>query len=279
MKKTLTLLLSLILTSPLVAAKETGCLEDNETLLEIISCLDKKDRDLTVQRDQLFQAQIDTLQNRISYLETLIQLQQGQLDALKRAVDVYQLPQSCRDIQEQDSTKVSGLYSIDIDGPQGEMPLNIYCNMDLQGGGWSLVYATNPKQEEFKRAREVTPRSARHLPGPLVRTLAAQATEILIIDADNPSRFIKSADKLPIQRLRALQNLNDPDEITGRSASTHWAGTERDRTAYWCKARSEGYPTVIYHACNNVYGLHLNPPSYSRFNYSSSNQTMSVYLR
>lgn len=279
MKKPFTLLLSLILTSPLVAAAETACLEDNETLLDIISCLDKKDMDLSVQRDQLFQAQIDTLQNRISYLETLIQLQQGQLDALKRAVDVYQLPHSCREIQEQDSTKVSGLYAIDIDGPQGERPLNIYCNMDLQGGGWSLIYATNPNQKEFNSAREVTPRSARHLPGPLVRTLAVQATEILIIDAENPSRYIKSVDEFPIQRLRALQNLNDPDELAGRAASSHWDGSEQDRTAYWCKPSSGGYPTVIIQANCNVYGLHLDSQNYSRFNYSSSDHAMSVYIR
>jgi hypothetical protein len=265
----------LSLTTPLAA--ETDCLqENNKTLFEVISCLDKRGIDLNVQRDKLYQAQIDHLQNRISYLETLIQLQQRQLDVLKQTVYIYQLPKSCRDIQQQDPTKVSGLYSIDVDGPQGEMPLNIYCNMDLHGGGWSLIYATNPKKD-FKSAREVTPRSARHLPGQLVRTLAANATEILIINADNPSSFIRSVDDFPIKRLRALQNLNDPDELAGQAASAHWEGTERDRTAYWCKPSSDGYP-AIYHACNNGYGLHL-IHSKSQFNYSSSNHPMSVYLR
>jgi len=277
MKKPLTFLLSLAITSPLIAAaEETACLQTNETPLEIISCLDKRGIDLTVQRDKLYQAQIDTLQNRISYLETLIQLQQRQLDALKR--DIYQLPQSCQNIQQQQPTKVTGLYSIDVDGAQGEMPLNIYCNMDLHGGGWSLIYATNPDQEEFKSAKQVTPRSARYLPAPLVRALAAHATEILIIDADNPSNFIKSTDDFPIKRLRALQNLNDPDEPR-RVASAHWQGSEHDRTMYRCDASSEGYPTVIYRANCNRYGLHLDNQGSSRFNYSSSNHPISVYLR
>jgi hypothetical protein len=68
MKKPLTFLLSLAITSPLIAsAEETACLQTNETPFEIISCLDKRGIDLTEQRDKLYQAQIDTLQNRISY--------------------------------------------------------------------------------------------------------------------------------------------------------------------------------------------------------------------
>jgi len=311
MKKTLTVLLSLAMTSPLVAAAETtACFQHNKSYYDTLSCLDKRGMDLTAQRDKLYQAQIDQLQKRlrdletliqrqqgnqqekldklhqsqieplqkrISDLETLIQLQQRQLDALKRAA--YQLPQSCRNLHQQEPTKVSGLYSIRVDGLQGDKPLNIYCNMDLQGGGWSLVYATNANQQELKSATEVTPRSARYFPEQIVRVLAAQATEILIIDADKPSRFIKSVDKFPIQRLRALQNLNDPKELTGRTASAHWQGTEHDSTAYWCKPSSGGYPTVIYHANCNKYGLFIDNQRLSRFNYSSSNHAMSVYLR
>ena len=311
MKKTLTVLLSLAMTSPLVAAAETtACFQHNKSYYDTLSCLDKRGMDLTAQRDKLYQAQIDQLQKRlrdletliqrqqrnqqekldklhqsqieplqkrISDLETLIQLQQRQLDALKRAA--YQLPQSCRNLHQQEPTKVSGLYSIRVDGLQGDKPLNIYCNMDLQGGGWSLVYATNANQQELKSATEVTPRSARYFPEQIVRVLAAQATEILIIDADKPSRFIKSVDKFPIQRLRALQNLNDPKELTGRTASAHWQGTEHDSTAYWCKPSSGGYPTLLYHANCNKYGLFIDNQRLSRFNYSSSNHAMSVYIR
>lgn len=278
MKIPISFILLLVITSPLIAAEDkTACLQNNETPLEIILCLDKKGIDLTEQRDQLYQGQIDNLKNRISYLETLIQLQQSQLDALKRDIYVYQLPQTCLNIQQQDPTKVNGLYPIDVDGPQGEMPLNIYCKMDLHGGGWSLIYATNPAKEEFKTAREVIPHSARYLSGAIVRSLAAHATEILIIDADNPSNFIKTTDDFPIKRLRALQNLNDPEERRP-IASSHWQGSEHDSTMYRCDASNEGYPTVIYNANCNRYGLHLGSQN-SRFNYNSSNHPINIYIR
>ena len=149
--------------------------------------------------------------------------------------------------------------------------------MDLHGGGWSLIYATNPAKEEMKSAREVTPRSARYLPRALVRALAAHATDILIIDVDNPSNFIKSTDDFPIKRLRALQNLNDPEERRP-IASVHWEGSEHDRTMYRCDTSTEGYPTVIYRANCNRYGLHLGTKN-SRFNYNSFNHPINVYIR
>jgi len=54
------------------------------------------------------------------------------------------LPKSCKQIHENNMHAPSGIYDIDPDGEHGENDrLLVYCDMDLDGGGWTLVMVSS----------------------------------------------------------------------------------------------------------------------------------------
>jgi hypothetical protein len=49
-------------------------------------------------------------------------------------------PKSCGAIHTSQPSAASGNYEIDPDGPGGESPLSVWCDMLTDGGGWSIVF-------------------------------------------------------------------------------------------------------------------------------------------
>lgn len=59
---------------------------------------------------------------------------------------------SCRELRDDTCVvppAASGLHEIDVDGPGARAPFDVWCDMEIEGGGWTLYGRTDNTEETF----------------------------------------------------------------------------------------------------------------------------------
>ncbi|MCB9755836.1 MAG: hypothetical protein H6713_38385 [Myxococcales bacterium] len=74
------------------------------------------------------------------------------------------LAASCAALHDADPQAPSGVYGIDPDGPGGADPFDAYCDMENNGGGWTLVLKADGRNATFAYASALWTDAALHNP-------------------------------------------------------------------------------------------------------------------
>jgi hypothetical protein len=174
-------------------------------------------------------------------------------------------PRNCFEARVWTPTAVDGAYTLDADGVG---PLPAYTTLcDMTRGGWTMLYASGGSgSSSASESTEISAGSRRYLPVAIVRSLAAQATQVHIRTQDrfDTESITSVANGRAIQNLRLGLMLNQDAASFNDDPPTQWTGPfalTNARLRYSCGYPPFGtvegrYPT-IYHACGNAGGLHL----------------------
>jgi len=198
-------------------------------------------------------------------------------------------PVSCKALLAAFPDASTGTYVLDPDGTGSIAAFNAYCDMDFDGGGWTLIMASNSLGTDAQTVGVVALSSGSHLALGTTLALAAQGVSSQIHIRTHASAATASitstADSLPIQNLRNAEILNDNSGIySGSAAVNDWTGPYATAPHLWHSCGPEPYGTVagypeIWWSCNNGDGLHINASTTGWGSDPSVTADMEVYLR
>ncbi len=197
------------------------------------------------------------------------------------------LLRTCAEILESAPSAPDGIYAIDVDGEGALVPFSVYCDMTLDGGGWTLLLDSNAEGPRY--LTEATPgldvvrlNSASYLPTAYMQALADLSHQVHLRTVDdNALWFTTVADTEPILRLRAGLTLTGDASEHGLSDSydaAHFTGPpDVEEHLKWHCGGWKAWPNV-YHACDNEGGLHL-VDDHSSWDYSDTTDKLALFVR
>jgi hypothetical protein len=141
------------------------------------------------------------------------------------SVQRVSFPEDCREVLEKNPSASSGTYKVDPDGEGGGKPFEVYCDMETDGGGWTIVasYTGADGEQPLVSDTEVSgnPLSFEHYNINRRKKMAISSTSSESLLLDDTGEWIKADHEM------FDQNLNNNDEhkhysvtLTSKDGST-----------------------------------------------------------
>jgi hypothetical protein len=161
-------------------------------------------------------------------------------------------PRTCLDLKNSGKGQTDGTYTV---YPNGVTSLSVYCDMTGDGGGWTLVAATDSTGVTAVTSSLPSSSSIGLLDNTMLPALANGATTVRLLIPFHGVN-IRSVSSNPINRLRAYQNVSIDSNMSNPTAD--WSSGPSQLT-YICNPGAVSLTISIYHACGNPNGMHWKP--------------------
>ncbi|MBQ4848285.1 fibrinogen-like YCDxxxxGGGW domain-containing protein [Pseudoalteromonas sp. MMG005] len=102
--------------------------------------------------------------------------------------------QSCDDVKIKDPSSQSGIHAIELTVDGNPTTANVYCNMDIDQGGWTLVNTREKNgRESHARTQELTDPNVQknhYIDAATWQALKTNATQIMVTDGNNDNYVV-----------------------------------------------------------------------------------------
>ena len=173
----------------------------------------------------------------------------------------------------------NGIYNIT---PQGLSPIQVYCDMTYNSGGWTLIASTDGSTNLMPVIAQITTTTtAGILNSSTVIALANLASSVRITNGPVANGLYRMSSAVgTMSRLRSYLVLNNPSMI-GADPNSDWLPADYGNNMYFFCNPDYNSPlsNAVYHACGNgSNGMHWIPGWINSWDYQTNNN-LNLWVR